>query len=162
MAPTPSLPARFVSVIASTALIAGLLSVVGPPPLTPKAAAAPLSDARPGELIEKRTRTSVTTRQADGSLKTTVSAGAVHYRDGAGAWKRIDSALVGADEAGYAFRNKATAFARSSSQHWTASTCGSLRVARKRQVRPHLLRPRRRRRPDHRTAGQPSDDLVHR
>ncbi|HEX8081372.1 MAG TPA: DNRLRE domain-containing protein [Jatrophihabitans sp.] len=110
MARTPFPAARFVSVIASMALLAGLLSVAGPPPLVPKAAAAPVSDARPGELVEKRTRTSVTTRQADGMLRTAVSAGAVHYRDGAGAWKRIDSGLVETSEDGYAFRNKANSF----------------------------------------------------
>jgi RHS repeat-associated protein len=110
MARTSLLSARLVTVITSTALIAGLLSVAGPPPLVPKAAAAPASDARPGELVGERTRTSVTTRQGDGMLRTTVAAGAVHYRDGAGAWKRIDNAVVETNEAGYAFRNKANSF----------------------------------------------------
>jgi RHS repeat-associated protein len=110
MASRPSPSARVVSVIASAALVAGLLSVASPPPLLPEAVAAPVSDARPGELVDKRTRTSVTTRQQDGMLRTTVAAGAVHYRDGAGAWKRIDSALVATAEAGYAFRNKANSF----------------------------------------------------
>ena len=110
MAHPLSLSARIVAITASTALVAGLLSAVGPSPLVPKAVAAGASDAQPGELVDQRTRTSVTTRQNDGTLKTTISAGAVHYRDSAGAWKRIDSALVDTAEAGYAYRNRANSF----------------------------------------------------
>ena len=110
MAYPSSLPARIVAITAGVALVAGVVSAVGPFPLATKAAAAAPSDAQPGELVAQRTRTSATIRQSDGTLKTTISAGAVHYRDSAGAWKRIDSALAATAEDGFAYRNKANSF----------------------------------------------------
>ncbi|HST47873.1 DNRLRE domain-containing protein [Jatrophihabitans sp.] len=110
MARTSLRPARILCLLTSATLVTGMGTAVTSS-LTPKAAAAApaASDARPGELVNHRTRTSMTIRKSDGTLQTILSAGAVHYWTASG-WKRIDSELVAADEAGFAYRNKANSF----------------------------------------------------
>jgi hypothetical protein len=111
MARTLFRPARILSVLTGAALVAGILVPLATPTPAPAATKpASASDARPGELVDLRTRTSMTIRQADGTLQTVLSAGPVHYRDANGAWQRIDNNLVATSEAGYAYRNKANSF----------------------------------------------------
>jgi len=133
MARTAIRHARILSAVTGVLLVAGVLSAV--PALAPAqamphaAAAAAATDARLGELVGRRTRTSMTIRQADGSLKTVLSAGAVHYQDSTGAWKRIDNTLIDSMDAGYAYRNKANSFRASfkaalGGEHLQVSTAG--------------------------------------
>src|SRR5438477_8020156 len=63
-----------------------------------------------GELPERRTRTSKTSRAADGKLTTTVSARPLNYRDGQGHWQPIDSGLASTKVGGYAYQNRANSF----------------------------------------------------
>ena len=73
------------------------------------------------------TRDSRTVRHANGRYTTTIYPGAVNYHTAQG-WRRIDSALVPAGAAGFAWRNKANAWTS-----WFARRAGSeylrLRVA---------------------------------
>ncbi len=62
------------------------------------------------------TRDSRTVRHANGSYTTTVFPGPVNYRTAAG-WAPIDSSLVAAGEAGFAWRNKANRFTASFARH---------------------------------------------
>ena len=74
-------------------------------------AAGPMRSAAPtGELEERRTRSSSTVRNADGTLTTTLHAGAVHYRDTRGSWRPIKSDVVEERRDGFAYRNAANAF----------------------------------------------------
>jgi hypothetical protein len=101
--------------LTAAAVVASLVLV--PVATTPIAAAAP-APARPaaGELPERRTASSATRRNADGSLTTTLYAAPVHYRTAAGGWERIDRRLVdagpaaGPDVDGYRWRTAAHAF----------------------------------------------------
>ncbi|MGH2753913.1 MAG: DNRLRE domain-containing protein, partial [Actinomycetota bacterium] len=61
------------------------------------------------EIVGKRTATSKTFRNLDGTLTTAMYTGAVHYR-AAGRWEEIRSALVPSGQEGYAWRNDANAF----------------------------------------------------
>src|SRR5919204_3522356 len=63
-----------------------------------------------GELLDRRTRHSRTTRHADGKYSTTVYVEPINYRDNSGRWQPIDSNLTSTVTAGYAFQNKANAF----------------------------------------------------
>ena len=76
------------------------------------AAAAQAGGVRPGalELPGKRTATSNTYLNADGSYTAVVSPHAVNYRDVSGAWQPIDTTLVSSSTAGYAFQNAAGPF----------------------------------------------------
>ncbi|HZB51759.1 MAG TPA: DNRLRE domain-containing protein, partial [Mycobacteriales bacterium] len=94
-------------------------SLVVPVATVPVAAAAPApAPAQPaaGELPERRTASSATRRNADGSLTTTLYAAPVHYRAADGRWERIDRRLVDAgtagapDADGYRWRAAAHAF----------------------------------------------------
>src|SRR6266851_4169686 len=62
------------------------------------------------------TRDSRSVRHANGSYTTTVFPGPVNYRTAAG-WAPIDSSLVAAGEAGFAWRNKANRFTASFARH---------------------------------------------
>lgn len=54
--------------------------------------------ASPGEeVVERRTEDSRTVVAEDGSFETTFYQGAIHYRDGEGAWQGIDNTLVPAN-----------------------------------------------------------------
>jgi RHS repeat-associated protein len=61
------------------------------------------------ELVERRTRTSKTFSNDEGTLTTVLSPGAVHYR-AEGKWEEIQSEFVPAEAPGYAFRNRANSF----------------------------------------------------
>ena len=62
-----------------------------------------------GELTERRTRSSVTARNDDGSVTTSLYAGPVHFKDADGRWQPIRSEL--AETTGdYRYRNAANAF----------------------------------------------------
>lgn len=63
-----------------------------------------------GEVPERRTATSRTVRNDDGTLTTTAHLQPVHYRGRNGEWKPIDSSLVAAGTPGFAYRNKANSY----------------------------------------------------
>jgi hypothetical protein len=71
-------------------------------------AAAPAPGAL--ELPGKRTATSNTFLNPDGSYTTEVAAQPVNYRDAAGAWQAIDTTLVQASDPNYAVQNAAGPF----------------------------------------------------
>jgi len=72
--------------------------------------AKPATPPRLGELPERRTRSSTTRRNADGSLTTTIHSGPVNYRAANGSMQPIDTKLHRADQDGYAWRSGANAF----------------------------------------------------
>ena len=76
------------------------------------AAAAQARGPQPGalELPGSRSATSNTYLNPDGSYTTAVAPRAVNYRDAAGAWQPIDTSLVAAQTAGYAYQNAAGSF----------------------------------------------------
>src|SRR5947209_4719928 len=76
------------------------------------AAAAQAHGPQPGalELPGKRTATSSTYLNRDGSYTTVVAPQAVNYRDVSGEWQPIDTTLVSSSTAGYAFQNAAGPF----------------------------------------------------
>jgi RHS repeat-associated protein len=73
-------------------------------------AAAPLTPAVPGEIVDRRTRTSSTQRNADGTLTTTTFGGSLHYRDESGLWRPISTDLVPSRDVGFAYGNGANSF----------------------------------------------------
>jgi RHS repeat-associated protein len=78
----------------------------------PAPTGSPPVQAKPkvGELVERRTQTSQTRRNENGSLTTTAFAGPVHYRAEDGSWQPIDSRLRPVEEDGYRWANAANAF----------------------------------------------------
>ena len=62
------------------------------------------------------TRNSRTVRHTNGSYTTTIYPGSVNYRNAAG-WQPIDSTLVAAQRAGFAWQNKANRYTASFAQH---------------------------------------------
>lgn len=66
--------------------------------------------AVPGEVIAKRTQTSRTIENDDGTFTLESFAGPIHFKDKEGRWQQIESDLVAAERAGYAFRNRANSF----------------------------------------------------
>lgn len=83
--------------------LAAILAVASP---------ARAAGVQPGalELPGKRTATSTTYLNPNGSYTTVVSPTPVNYRDASGAWQTIDTSLVPSQTAGYAFQNAAGAF----------------------------------------------------
>src|SRR6266496_3861338 len=73
--------------------------------------AAPSAGRRVG-VPQPLTRDSRTVRHANGRYTTTIYPGSVNYRTPSG-WRPIDSSLVAAGEAGFAWRNKANRFTAS-------------------------------------------------
>ncbi|MFL6138399.1 MAG: phage tail tip lysozyme [Frankiaceae bacterium] len=92
---------------AAVALLAGALTVPATSIAGHAAAASPASSQQPAD---RRAQRSITHRNADGSYTSTLFATPVNYRDGQGHWQPIDSRLVPAGRAGYAFRNAANSF----------------------------------------------------
>ena len=66
------------------------------------------SDGR--EVVERRGANSRTLAQDDGSYRTDVFAGPVHFSDGAGQWQPIDNTLVPSSRPGAAFESSANSF----------------------------------------------------
>jgi hypothetical protein len=66
--------------------------------------------AVPGEVIGKRTQTSRTIKNADGSFTLEAYSGPIHFKDKQGNWQQIQSDLVPSERPGYAFQNKANSF----------------------------------------------------
>src|SRR5262249_19009364 len=62
------------------------------------------------ELPGKRTASSNSYLNPDGSYTTVVAPQPVNYRDAAGEWQRIDTTLVPSQEAGYSVENAAGPF----------------------------------------------------
>jgi RHS repeat-associated protein len=77
---------------------------------TPASGTAPA--AARGHVPPPLTRNSRTVRHANGSYTTTVYPGSVNYRNAAG-WQPIDSTLVAARQAGFAWQNKANQYTAS-------------------------------------------------
>src|SRR4051812_26244691 len=76
------------------------------------AASAALASPKPGalELPGKRTATSNTYLNTDGSYTAEVAPQPVNFRDASGAWQPIDTTLVAANDTAYAFQNAAGPF----------------------------------------------------
>lgn len=75
--------------------------------------------SQPNELVDRRTATSRTVDNGDGTLTSTFFVEPVHYQDGDGAWQVIDSRVVSDERAGFPWRSAAnsfTAFFRGSSE----------------------------------------------
>jgi RHS repeat-associated protein len=72
--------------------------------------------AAKGHVPPPLTRNSRTVRHANGSYTTTIYPGSVNYRTGAG-WQPIDSTLVAARQAGFAWQNKANEYTASFARH---------------------------------------------
>src|SRR5687767_4390620 len=62
------------------------------------------------ELPDRRTATSQTFRNADGTFTTALSSGPVHFKNAQGKWAAIDSRLIPTLDAGYAWQNAANRF----------------------------------------------------
>ncbi|HYP24222.1 MAG TPA: DNRLRE domain-containing protein, partial [Actinomycetota bacterium] len=95
------------AIAVATALVAGL--VTGAPVVAQDELSESPQDSRE-ELVGRRTQSSKTFRNPDGTVTTRLFSGPVHYRGRDGRWKEIDSSLVAADEPGYALRNAANDF----------------------------------------------------
>jgi len=80
------------------------------PGLPPEVAFGQATAPQVGELTNRRTKDSKTSRNANGTYTTTVFGGPVHYRDRAGKWQDIRSNLVPTTQSGYAWRNEANLF----------------------------------------------------
>ena len=113
---------RLLDFLVVVALLVGLTATTSPVaaqarrPTTSSGQAAAAGPAKPatpprlGELPERRTRSSTTRRNADGSLTTTVHSGPVNYRAADGSMQPIDTTLHPTDQDGYAWRSGANAF----------------------------------------------------
>lgn len=62
------------------------------------------------ELVERRTDNSATFAQIDGTYKTVVSPGRMHYRERDGKWQKPDNTLVSERAPGYALANKTNGY----------------------------------------------------
>jgi RHS repeat-associated protein len=91
----------------TVAVVAAIAAIVVAGPVAPRKAGA--SDAAV-ELVGKRTATSETFRNADGTFTTSAYATPIHYLDASGAWQKIDSTLVDSPLQAYAWTNRANAF----------------------------------------------------
>lgn len=89
------------AIAVATALVAGL--VTGAPVVAQDEPSESSQDSRE-ELVGRRTQSSKTFRNPDGTVTTRLFSGPVHYRGRDGRWKEIDSSLVVADQPGYALR----------------------------------------------------------
>jgi RHS repeat-associated protein len=79
-----------------------------PPPTTPPAqSGAPFQVSNDGEVISMRTANSTVYRNADGSFRTVISTGPVHYKDSTGAWQNFDTTLVPVNPSGTYVQNAA-------------------------------------------------------
>lgn len=90
-----------------TVLVAASLA---PPARAGGRALSASADAAARELPERRTATSTTRRNADGSLTTTVHNGPIHYRAADGSLRPIDTTLYRAGLGGYAWHSGANSF----------------------------------------------------
>ena len=71
---------------------------------------APQEPSSPGEVPWKRTATTRTIRNANGSYRLEASTVPIHYKDGDGLWHVIDNTLVTSSRPDYAWQNKANGF----------------------------------------------------
>lgn len=110
---------RFIGAITTVvAVVVSMAASAGPSGMAVRggrhsgAAPQPASSEPPrvGELPERRTATSATRRNADGSMTTTVYSGPVHYRAPGGGWQPIDPTLHATREDGFAWRSGPNAF----------------------------------------------------
>jgi RHS repeat-associated protein len=94
----------------TAALLAGCITylVVGVP--ASRSATQQPSVFAEREVPGLRSATSSTFVQADGSYKTSISAVPIHYRDGRGHWRDIDSSLVTSSATGYGWASAANSF----------------------------------------------------
>lgn len=76
----------------------------------PTSSPAPSVGSTSQEVVSLRTRTSRTYATPQG-YQTVISLGSVNYQDASGAWKPIDDTLVASTTSGYAYQNKANAYA---------------------------------------------------
>jgi hypothetical protein len=93
-----------VRALLATAAVAAVVA-----PSSPGAESA-ASSSEPRELPHLRTAYSRTVVDADGRLRTTVSALPLHFRDGRRGWMPILSRLVPSERSGFAWRNERAAF----------------------------------------------------
>ena len=62
------------------------------------------------DLVERRTESSRTFRNADGTYTTESFSGPIHFRDSDGVWQQVDNRLIPSERLGYAWRNAANRF----------------------------------------------------
>lgn len=91
-------------------LLAGVVAALLQVPLAADSVAEATPPPPPSELIQKRTASSRTLDNHDGTFTTSLYSGPVHFRDGQGSWQPISSALVPSLESGYAYQNEANRF----------------------------------------------------
>jgi RHS repeat-associated protein len=94
--------------LVALAFAVAVASIFFPSSLTSRDAEA--SAPSPVELPAKRTRTSKTFRNGNGTLTTALYSGSVNYRQPGGGWRPISSDMVPARRAGFAWKNEANAF----------------------------------------------------
>lgn len=116
----PGGPRLLAAATAFTLPLAVLSAVSAPAEFTRASSQLPTVEALPAvtglaepervELEDKRTASSRTWRNPDGSLQAEVFSAPVHYRDGAGDWRPIDNTLVPADQPGFVAENTANEY----------------------------------------------------
>jgi hypothetical protein len=96
----------FVCATAALLCVSTLLSVSSSLTQSASAVTSPASV----ELPQLRARTSRTFSEPDGTFRTSLFSGPVNFRDAAGNWQPISSALVPSGEPGYSWENEANSF----------------------------------------------------
>lgn len=80
------------------------------PPRLPASGTADAPASVPGELVERRTASTRTIANKDGSYSVESFTGPVHFQDNKGRFLPIDSTLVASEKPGYALKNRASSF----------------------------------------------------
>jgi len=95
-----------------------------PPPVVGAPPAAKQVPTAKAEVVGRRTRTSRTYANSNGTFSTVYYAGSMNYQDANGAWQPIDNTLVKDSAAGFAYTNRANRYR----VHLPASVGGPLKV----------------------------------
>ena len=101
----------FAQLLVAVVVVGGALLL--PVPFVPRVAAPDAATAGAPDRVElpaKRTATSKTFRNDDGTLTTELYAEPIHFRGSDGGWHEIGSQLVPANVPGYALRNEGNSF----------------------------------------------------
>ncbi len=98
---------------------------------------------KPQEIISKRTISSKTFDNGDGTYRTEILAGARHYKDEQGIWQEIDKTIVGtSDENGFDYKNEKnnfkTDFKKKATGNFLKYSVGDSRVEYKLEDNPDL------------------------
>lgn len=120
---------------AGSTSVDAVMGVFARPPATPAKATASADEKKPPtrvrELVGKRTATTKVYELSSGERQAEISSEPVHYRDGDGKWRDIDTAIRPTEKTGFAFGNTANRFATyfgTSSEHLVQFEFGSRRA----------------------------------